>query len=101
MESRPAADRPPDRPTEDASLVSRCLDGERSAWTELIARYSDLMYGLLHRAGLDRATAADAFQEVSILLWKSLKRLRSAASLVPWIVVTTRRVAWRIKKRSK
>src|SRR5262245_44172607 len=101
MEPLAASDRPPDRPSEDASLVTRCLDGERTAWAELLGRHSDLVYGLLHRAGLDRTTAADAFQEVSILLWKSLKRLRSATSLVPWIVVTTRRVAWRIKKRSR
>jgi RNA polymerase sigma factor (sigma-70 family) len=87
--------------SDDSDLVRRCLDGERIAWAELIDRYADLVYGLLHRAGLDRTTAADAFQEVSILLWKGLKRLRRTASLVPWLVVTSRRVAWRMKQRSK
>ncbi len=57
----------------DTDLVRRCLDGDRLGWAELLARYGDLIYGLFHRAGLDKTSAADGFQEVSILLWKSLK----------------------------
>ena len=85
----------------DADLVRRCLDGDRLGWADLLARYGDLIYGLFHRAGLDKTSAADGFQEVSILLWKSLKKLRRAESLVPWIAVTTKRIAWRMKQRSK
>lgn len=85
----------------DADLVRRCLDGDRLGWADLLARYGDLIYGLFHRAGLDKTSAADGFQEVSILLWKSLKKLRRAESLVPWIATTTKRIAWRMKQRSR
>jgi RNA polymerase sigma factor (sigma-70 family) len=85
----------------DAELVRRCLDGDRLGWAELLGRYGDLIYGLLHRTGLDKTSASDAFQEISILLWKSLSRLRRVDNLVPWIATTTKRVAWRMKKRSK
>ncbi len=85
----------------DPALVRRCLDGDRSAWGDLLGRYADLMYGLLRRSGLDEATAADAFQEISLLLWKQLKRLRDAERLLPFIATTTRRVAWRMKKRDR
>jgi len=85
----------------DADLIRRCLDGDRLGWADLLGRYGDLVYGLFHRAGLDRTSAADGFQEVSILLWKSLKQLRRAESLVPWIATTTKRIAWRMKQRSK
>jgi RNA polymerase sigma factor (sigma-70 family) len=85
----------------DADLVRRCLDGDRLGWADLLGKYGDLVYGLLHRAGLDRTSAADGFQEVSILLWKSLKNLRRAESLVPWIATTTKRIAWRMKQRSR
>lgn len=87
--------------SDDAALVRRCLDGDRAGWAELLERYADLVYGVLHRAGLDKTSAADAFQEVSVLLWKSLPRLKKVASLVPWIATTTKRVAWRMKQRAK
>jgi RNA polymerase sigma factor (sigma-70 family) len=87
--------------TPDADLVRRCLDGDRVAWADLLGRYGDLVHSLLRRAGLDAAAAADGFQEVSVLLWKGLARLRSADRLLPWIATTTRRVAWRARKRSK
>ena len=85
----------------DAELIRRCLSDDRAAWADLLARYGDLVYGLLHHAGLDAATSADAFQEVSILLWKGVGRLRRTESLLPWLVITSRRVAWRMKKRAK
>jgi DNA-directed RNA polymerase specialized sigma24 family protein len=85
-------------PETDPDLVRRCLDGDRTAWADLLGRFSDLIYGLLRRSGLTEATAADAFQEISLLLWKHLKRLRSAERLLPFIATTTRRVAWRMKK---
>jgi len=88
-------------PETDPDLVRRCLDGDRTAWADLLGRFSDLIYGLLRRSGLTEATAADAFQEISLLLWKHLKRLRSAERLLPFIATTTRRVAWRMKKRDK
>jgi RNA polymerase sigma factor (sigma-70 family) len=87
--------------TTDGDLVQRCLAGDRPAWAALLARYGDLVYGLLYRAGLDADARADAFQEVSVLLWKNLKRVQRADRLVPWIATTTRRVAWRQKKRGK
>lgn len=85
----------------DADLVRRCLEGDRVAWTQLLARYADLGFALLRRAGLDDAAAEDAFQEVAILLWKNLKRLRDVGRLASWIGTTTRRVAWRAKHRGK
>lgn len=85
----------------DADLVRRCLDGDRVAWAELLARYADLVHGLLHRAGLDSSACADGFQEVSLLLWRHLRRLRDADRLLPWIATTTKRVGWRARRRAR
>lgn len=85
----------------DADLVRRCLAGDRLGWADLLGKYADLIHGVLHRAGLDRTSAADAFQEVSVLLWKGLKGLRKTDSLVPWIATTAKRIAWRTKQRGK
>lgn len=103
----PAAPSPPRprpsgaRVTSDADLIRRCLVGDRVAWAELLSRYGDLVYGVLARESLDAAAAADAFQEVSVLLWKGLAKLRDVERLAPWLVVTSRRVAWRMRKRTK
>ena len=86
---------------DDSDLVRRCLGGDRAAWADLLGRYGDLVYGLLWKAGLKDAAGADAFQEVSILLWKGLPRLKKAGSLLPWIATTTRRVAWRTTRRAR
>jgi RNA polymerase sigma factor (sigma-70 family) len=87
--------------TRDPDLVRRCLDGDRVAWAELLARYADLVHGLLHRTGLDAAGCADGFQEVSLLLWKNLRRLRDAERVLPWLATTAKRVGWRMSERRR
>jgi RNA polymerase sigma factor (sigma-70 family) len=85
--------------TRDPELVRRCLDGDRAAWSLLLERYADLVYSICRRAGLDHASAADVFQDVSVMLWKRLPRLRRAESLLSWVSTTARRASWRAKKR--
>jgi len=85
----------------DADLVRRCLDDDSSAWSAILGRYADLVHSLLRRAGLSDAAAQDAFQEVAVLLWKSLPKLREVDRLASWVGTTTRRVAWRLRKQEK
>jgi RNA polymerase sigma factor (sigma-70 family) len=100
-------DAAPPRPQEsgplisDADLVRRCLDDDASAWSAILARYADLAHSLLRRAGLSDAAAQDAFQEVAVLLWKSLPKLREVDRLASWVGTTTRRVAWRLRKQER
>ena len=85
----------------DADLVRRCLDDDSSAWSAILGRYADLVHSLLRRAGLTEAAAQDAFQEVAVLLWKSLPKLREVERLASWVGTTTRRVAWRVRKQER
>ncbi len=85
----------------DPELVAACLRGEAQAWNELLGRYLDLVYGLARQAGLEGATADDVVQEVSLALWRSLPRLRSKERLLPWVLTTTRREAWRTGRRRR
>lgn len=86
-------------PNSDADLVRRCLGGESAAWSAILARYADLVHSLLRRTGLSETAAEDAFQEVAVLLWKSLPRLRDVDRLASWVGTTTRRVAWRQRRQ--
>ena len=85
----------------DADLVRRCLDDDSSAWSAILARYADLVHSLLRRAGLSEASRDDAFQDVAVLLWKSLPKLRDVERLASWIGTTTRRVAWKSRRQEK
>jgi RNA polymerase sigma factor (sigma-70 family) len=85
----------------DPDLVAACLAGEAQAWSALVARYADLVFGLARQAGLDPARSQDVVQDVHVALWKSLPRLKSAERLLPWIVTTARREAWRVSRRGR
>ena len=85
----------------DADLIRRCLEGEASGWAALLSHYADLVYSLAGRAGLDAFERADAVQIVSMRLLKALPGLRHTTDLLPWLVVTTRRVAWRLKEQAE
>lgn len=91
-----AADTPP-----DAELVQRCLQGEESAWEALASRYADVVYGVAWRSGLKGDDAGDVVQEVFIALLGHLGRLRKRDRLLPWILTTAKREAWRQVKRRR
>jgi RNA polymerase sigma factor (sigma-70 family) len=85
----------------DPDLVAACLAGDAAAWAALLARYLDLVHGLARSSGLDEALSQDVVQEVSLALWKALPRLRRSERLLPWILTTTRREAWRQGRRRR
>lgn len=85
----------------DSDLVARCLVREQGAWEALVDRYSDLVYGIARRAGLDGPAAEDVIQDVFLALLKNLKRLRQHDRLMGWVVKTTRRESWRAARRFK
>lgn len=85
----------------DRDLVEGCLAGDSAAWSALLGRYLDLVYGLARQAGLEDARAQDVVQEVSLALWKGLPKLRRAERLLAWVIQTTRREAWKQGRRQR
>jgi len=84
-------------PSDDASLVARCLQGEAGAWAALVRRYQRLVYAIVTRAGLDEHAAADVFQTVFSRLIEHLPRLTQPDRLQAWIVTTAKREALRMR----
>lgn len=78
---------------DDASLVSRCLKGDGSAWGLLVRRYQRLVYTIVRRVGLDEHAAADVFQTVFERLVEHMPRIAEPHRLQAWIVTTTKREA--------
>ncbi len=88
-------------PVADTELIARCLERERSAWQALVDRYSDLVYGIARRSGLDDAQGQDVVQEVFLALLKNLGRLRKHDRLMGWLVKAARRESWRVARRAR
>lgn len=88
------AARPPvPTPAEEQALVAACLSGDRAAWRRLVARYEVVIFAIPRRYGLGEEDAAEVFQNVCLALYRGLPRLRLAAGLTRWVLVTTRRQA--------
>jgi len=83
----------------DTELIEACLKGDDQAWEALLVRYQRLIYSIPLRYGLPEHDANDVFQNVSLLLWENLERVRDRERLGAWLVITTRRECWRMLRR--
>lgn len=77
----------------DEALVARCRTGDRSAWRELVDRYSGYVWSIAVRAyRLSEADAEDVFQDVFTRAYQRLGDLRADGALRPWLAQLTRRL---------
>ncbi|HMB70776.1 MAG TPA: sigma-70 family RNA polymerase sigma factor, partial [bacterium] len=79
----------------DPELLEACRAGDDDAWRELVERYERLVFSAALQTGLDRDAAVDVFQQVWMELHRSLFRIRDGQALPRWLIVTTRRIAYR------
>ena len=79
----------------NTSLLAECQHGSEAAWERLVARYENLVFSTALQTGLDQDSAVDVFQQVWIELHRSLLRIRDPQALPRWLIVTTRRIAYR------
>lgn len=84
---------------DDSSLVRACLAGEPSAWDELVERYGRLVYSIPIRCGLAASDADDVFQTVFGIVLRQLSSLRDQTRLTAWLIRTTYRECWSVRKR--
>lgn len=80
---------------DDARLLLECRNGDQTAWADLVRRYENLVYSTALQTGLDQEDAADVFQQVWLELYRSLLRIRDPKALPRWLIVTTRRIAYK------
>ncbi len=70
---------------DDAQLVQATLNGDQSAFGELVRRYRDAAFGIaFHRLG-DFEAARDAAQEALITAYTDLGRLREPSKFGHWL----------------
>ena len=70
----------------EQALISRAIEGDRSAYEQLLAAStrsaSRLAFGLLQ----DRSLAEDAMQEAALRAWRRLRNLRPGSQFRPWFM---------------
>jgi RNA polymerase sigma factor (sigma-70 family) len=81
----------------DEQLVQECLRGNQDAWTALIRRYRNLIYGVIRSYRPPDSDAADIFQSVCVELFHDLPRLREVTALRRWLISVANRQCLRWK----
>jgi RNA polymerase sigma factor (sigma-70 family) len=102
-ESRSAATRPgqPGRSERVASLMKAARDGDDDALGHIVAELSPVLWHVARAAGLSSGDAEDVLQTVWTALVAHLGSVRDPAALIGWLVVTTRREAWRVRETGR
>lgn len=95
------------RPSGD-TLVARAAvafadfrDGVRPAFDELMTMVTPLLWHAVRAAGLDRTAAEDVLQTVWLSLLRHADSVRDPRTVVKWLLITTRREAWRVRRRDR
>lgn len=85
----------------DSQLIERILAGEAGAWDVLLLRYSNLIYTVPRRYGLQETDCYDVYQNVCIALWEGLASLRDHDRIGPWLLTVAGRISWRAVLRRR
>ncbi len=72
-------------------IVGRCMDGDSSAWTEMVHAHHKRVYALCYRFTGNAADAEDLTQDVFLKIYSNLASFDSGrGSLQVWITTMTR-----------
>jgi RNA polymerase sigma-70 factor (ECF subfamily) len=76
---------------ETAQMVRRCMDGDSSAWAEMVRAHHKRVYGLCYRFTGNAADAEDLTQDVFLKIYANLASFDSGRGSLPvWITTMTR-----------
>ena len=84
---------------DERELIERCRAGDDTAFSELVDRYKDLVYGLIHRMIADRSAADDLAQEVFLKVHRGIPYFRGEARLSTWIFRIVQNVCVQARSR--
>lgn len=86
----------------DAQLVARCLQGDESAWEDLVRAHARRVYGICYRFTGTDSEAQDLTQEVFLRVFKNVKSFRAGeGSFAVWLARLTRNLLIDHYRRSR
>ena len=81
-----------------ASLVNDARAGHSEALDGLITEFTPMLWQVARATGLSRPDAEDVVQTAWLNLLSHLDTIHTPAALTAWLVTTTKREAWRVRK---
>lgn len=78
-------------------LLTLAKSGDKTAWAELVDRFSQMVWSIARSFRLDDATAKDVSQTVWLRLVENLDRIDDPERLPGWLATTARREALRVQ----
>jgi RNA polymerase sigma factor (sigma-70 family) len=81
-----------------AELFLEVRAGHRDRMDELVATLTPVLWQVARAQGLDRASSQDVVQMTWLHFLKDIERIRTPAAVVGWLVTTTKREAWRMRR---
>jgi len=87
---------------QDAQLVQQCLQGDGSAWEELVRRHTRRIFNICYRFTGNRTEAEDLAQDVFLRVYRTLGSYRSAhGGFATWMTSVTRNLLIDHYRRTK
>ena len=87
---------------QDAQLVQQCLQGDGSAWEELVRRHSRRIFNICYRFTGNRTESQDLSQDVFLRVYRTLGSYRSAhGGFATWMTSVTRNLLIDHYRRTK
>jgi RNA polymerase sigma factor (sigma-70 family) len=83
-----------------ATLFRAFRDGDETRMGELVALVTPILWHTARAQRLDAQAAEDVVQTSWLALVRSADTITDAQAVLQWLIVTTRREAWRVVKRS-
>ena len=86
----------------DILAVQNTLQGNTEAFSDIVGRYTPVVYSLAARTLGDTEEAEDAVQEVFLHAYKSLRSFRIGSRFYPWLyTIALNEVRSRLRRRSR
>lgn len=86
----------------ETELVARCLEGDESAWEDLVRTYTRRVYSICYRFTGRDSEAQDLTQEVFLKVFRNMRSFRSGeGSFGVWLARLTRNLLIDHYRRSK
>lgn len=77
------------------TLLERVGSGDEAAWSDIVGRYSGLLWSITRRCGLPESRGADVVQTTWLRLSESGEAIREPERLGGWLRTVAQREAWR------
>jgi RNA polymerase sigma factor (sigma-70 family) len=84
-----------------ADLVNAAKAGSSEALGELVTEFTPMLWQVARAAGLSSTDAEDVLQTAWLSLISHLETIHTPAALAAWLMITTRRESWRVRKADR